>query len=131
MARPAIVTPTALFRTEDYPKTASVAGTRGDIMWLASGYLARATSSAVAPQIRGLLAADWTNDSTTTLVKVEVDEFATYIIDASTTLVRATHVGNAYDLTDYDTLNLSGTTNKPFIVVGISVDGRALCKINR
>lgn len=131
MARPAIVTPTALYRTEDYPKTASVAGSRGDIVSLQSGYLARAASTTLSYQIRGLLTADWTNDSNNTVVKVEVDEDATYIIDASTTLVRATHVGNAYDLTDQDTLNLSGTTYKPFIVVGISVDGRALCKIAR
>lgn len=131
MARPAIVHPTALFRTEQYPKTASVAGSRGDIVSLQSGYLARAASTTLAPQVRGLLVADWTNDSTNDPVEVEVDEFATYVIDASTTLVRATHVGNAYDLTDQDTLNLGGTTYKPFIVVGIDAAGRALCKINR
>lgn len=116
-------------RQELLPKTASVAGSAGDLVTFTSGYVKRLTSS--GEYIIGILTADWTNDANNTYVPVTVDEYGIYIIDADTTLVQATHVGNAYDVNDQDELDLGGTSKKVLRVVGIATDGRALVGINK
>jgi len=127
--QPKLVIPSVLMRQMGFLKTASVAGTKDDLISVASGYALRATSS--HEFVAGLLTADWTNDANNTPIQVTVDEFGIYEIDASTTLVQATHVGNAYDLSDYKTVNLGATSKKIIRVLGISPSGRAICGFNK
>ena len=130
MAKPVVIhEPTAVMRHATWLKTASVAGLKGDWLAVVSGYAKRAASGTAV--LIGLLAADWTNDTTNDPCDVLTDELGTYKMDTSATLVQATHVGNAYDLTDERVLNLSGTSNKPLVVVGIAGDGDALVRINK
>lgn len=134
MPRPEIVIPSAVNRKESYPKTASVPLARGDFTTFVAGYLKRNTSA--EPKVLGLWrdrdvtssSADYAQNSMGT---VEVDEMGIYEIDPSTTVVQATHVGNAYDLSNHTTLNLGASSNDTFIVVGGTPDGRARCKLNR
>lgn len=121
--------PSQVMRQETWLKTASVAGLRGDWITVLSGYAKRATTT--TPFVVGILTADWTNDSSNDPVQVTADELGTYLMDASTTLVQATHVGVAYDLSDERTLNLGATTYKPLWVKGISPDGRAFVGISK
>lgn len=110
-------------------KKASVAGSKGDWLTIVAGYALRAITT--TPFVIGILGATWTNDATNSPVSVETDELGIYKMDVTGTLVQATHVGNAYDFTDHVTLNLSGTTYKPLVVVGVMPDGTALVRINK
>lgn len=121
--------PSPVMRHESWLKTASVAGSKGDFLDIASGYVRRAVSTSTI--IAGLLDADWTNDANNTTVDVLVDELGIYEMTVTGTLAQATHVGNAYDLTDHDTLNLGGTTYKVIVVVGVLPSGNALVRISR
>lgn len=130
MAKPVTLQwPSVLQRQWKLPKTTSVAGSRGDWITIASGYAKRA--AAASAYLVGILTADWTNDTTNDPVSITVDEYGIYIMDASTTLVQASHVGNAYDVSDQVTVDLGATTTKVFRIVGISPDGRAYVGINK
>lgn len=121
--------PSMLQRQWKLPKTASVAALQGDWITIASGYAKRGIST--TPYLVGLLSFDWVNDANNTPVSITCDEHGVYIMDITGgPLVQATHVGNAYDLSDERTLNLAGTTYKVARVIGISPDGRAYVVIN-
>lgn len=128
MARVDIFERSALHRVRRYPKTASVDASYGDWLTIVSGYAKRATSSSA--NLLGVAAEDWTNDATNDYVSVSMDEFGLWEMDSAVTLVQATHVGNAYDLTDHDTFNPSANTYKVLTVHGITPDGRGLVQVN-
>ena len=121
--------PSGLNRIETWLKTASVAGLHGDWATVVSGYAKVATSAAAL--LIGVIDADWTNDANNSAVPIRIDENAIYKMEQATTLVQATHVGNAYNLSDERTLDLTGTSNKPLVVVGIAPDGDAFVRINK
>ncbi|MBX4215336.1 hypothetical protein KW797_00075 [Candidatus Parcubacteria bacterium] len=120
--------PSVLDRVNWYPKTASVACSSGDWVTIASGYVARAVSTTA--NILGVANADWTNNSANTLIPVREDEYGLWVCDTSTAPVQATHVGNAYDLTDHDEVNFGATTYKVVTCLGITPDARGLFRIN-
>lgn len=132
-ARPELVVPSALRRIESYGKTASVPFTKGDFVTFVSGAMKRITSEA---KVLGLfrdteISSASTNYASTESISIEVDEMGIYEIDCSTTPVLATHFGNAYDLSDYKSVNFAASTNDTLICVGVTPDGRGLFKLNR
>lgn len=128
MAKVKNLVPSVLDRVNMYPKTASVAGSNGDWLTIASGYAKRAVSTTA--NLLGVAKSDWTNDANNTLVPVQEDEFGLYVCDVSTAPVQATHVGNAYDLSDERTVNFGATTYKVLTCLGITPDARGLFRIN-
>lgn len=129
MAKPYNKTPSAIDRVNQYPKTASVDANPGDFLTIVSGYAKRAVSGTT--NLLGVSRSTWENDANNTYVPVQEDEFGLWEVDCSTTPVQATHVGNAYDLTDHDTVNLSGTSTKVLTCLGLTPEGRGLFRINR
>lgn len=129
MARPVNKYPSALDRVNYYPKTASVDASPGDWLTIVSGYAKRAVSTTA--NLLGVARSTWVNEATNTYVPVQEDEFGLWECDVSTTPVQATHVGNAYDLTDHDTVNFGATTYKVLTCLGSTPDGRGLFRINR
>lgn len=120
--------PSQVNRVEWYPKTVSVDASPGDALTITSGYAKRATST--TPWILGFARSTWTNDTNNTPVPVEIDEFGKWEIDTDTALVQATHVGNAYDLTDQNSIALTATTYKVLTCLGITPEGRGLWRMN-
>jgi len=104
--------------TKSFPKTASTALSANHIVMLTSGKLAAwGANSLVLAGImpRAVVAADDDYALTNEIPLVRLRFDATYLMTTSSADA-ATHVGNAYDLSDGATLNLSGTTYKQFVV---------------
>jgi hypothetical protein len=108
-------------KCQSFPKTASTALTANNIVILSSGRLVNWTGNAIilAGIIpRAVVAADDDYASITEIPLIRLRSDATYFITTSGASA-TTHVGNAYDLSDGGTLNLSGTTYKQFVVVKV------------
>jgi hypothetical protein len=101
-----------------FPKTASTAITANYVLMLTSGKLVDWASNALVLagiSTRAVVAADDDYALANEIPVVSLRPDATYLMTTSSA-VAATHVGNAYDLSDGGTLNLSGTTYKQFVV---------------
>ena len=128
--KPKIIQPSPVMRHETWLKTASVAGNKGDFATVTSGYALRAVSTTKV--LIGIINASWTNDATNDPADILVDELGIYQIPVTgATLAQATHVGNAYDLSTHILLDLTGTSHKPLVVVGVLANGDALVRINK
>ena len=101
-----------------FNKTASTALTANYLVTLPSGQLAASTSSTlifagIMPRAVAATDDDYALASEVPVVSLRPD--ATYLMTTSGASA-TTHVGNAYDISDGGTLNLSGTTYKQFVV---------------
>lgn len=128
MAKPICRFPSVLSRVNYFPKTVSVDASPGDWLTIVSGYAIRAVSTTAT--LLGAARSTWTNDTNNTFVPVEQDEFGLWECDVSTTPVQATHVGNAYDLSDKTTVNFGATTYKVLTCLGMTPEGRGLFQVN-
>lgn len=100
---------------KNWPQTASVVYTRGDLLKIASGKAALATAAASDATILGIClktvtAAGTVTDSDTVPVLILTGQEIVLADYAATTDPTSASYGTAYDITDEDNVNIDDTT---------------------
>jgi len=108
-------------KTAHRVKTASTALAINSLVGFTSGRLVAATSSTLI--FGGIMCRAVTTASTDYASAIPIllvaPQFDTEYLLTTASASATTHVGNAYDLSDAVTLNLSGTTYKQFVVTEV------------
>jgi len=120
--------------TEWYPKIASTVFTNGGLVYFdGSGAIqpADATSGDHIGIIQiSIAATDSDYASTTSVPVLKVYEDNVYEVDVTTGTLTTAMVGNRYDLTDANGIDVTGTSKLVVTVVGFISATKALVKIN-
>jgi len=98
------------------PMSSGASFTKGQLAKMDGGYLsdAAAGDNEVEYVVLETVADATSSDGGTFAKVIRIDDVTEFEALVSTTPVQATHVGNDYDLTDKNTVNLGATTDKVF-----------------
>lgn len=104
----------------ELPITASTTLTKHNLVKMSSGYLVAAAAGDNEVEYLSLeTVTSGATDGATNCLCLAIDGKMEFEALVSTTPVQATHIGNAYDLTDATTVNLAATTDKVFHIDSI------------
>jgi len=119
-------------KVQRLPLAASTTVTKGQLLKFSSGYLIDAAAGDDEVEFVALEAVTAAaTDGATECDVLPIDETVEFEALCSTTLVQATHVGNSYDLTDLNTVNLGATTDKVFHIDAIKDSTHAIGRFNK
>lgn len=117
---------------QELPMAGSTTLTKNKLCKMASGYLTNAASG--DDEVQYVALETKTNSGASGAAKclvLPIDETQQYQALTSTTLVQATHVGNDYDLSDGNTVDLGNTTDKVFHIDSIVSSTQAIGRFNK
>lgn len=107
-------------KVKSRPLAANTTVTKGQLLKFSSGYLIDAAAGDNEVEFVALeTVTAAATDGATACDVLKIDEVVEFEALCSTTLVQATHVGNSYDLTDLNTVDLGATTDKVFCIDAI------------
>lgn len=107
-------------KVQRLPLAASTTVTKHQLLKFSSGYLIDAAAGDNEVEYVALEAVTAAaTDGATEVDVLPIDEVVEFEALTATTPVQATHVGNSYDLSDLNTLDLTATTDKVFHIDSI------------
>ena len=122
-------------KVEWYPKIASTAIAVGDLLYAdGSGAVQPADATSgdhIGVCMKAIASTDSDYASTTSIPVMVPTEDTTWLVDVDTgTALTTAMVGNRYDLTDANSLNVGGTSKKVVTIVKYKSATKAVVKIN-